>query len=301
MPAPSHNRTAFLYALITAILIGGSAPLTKLLIGGAEPLALAALISLGSGAGALFFFLAGTAMKNRWSRGEIPPGKRDIPWLVGVTIFGGVLAPVTLIISLSGTPAATASLLLNFEAVATTLIAAAIFRERVSRRVWVALGLITAACILLTYDPAAGLGLSLPALGILLTCLFWALDNNMGQRLSAKDPLMIISIKGLGASTITFLFAFAAGQQLPEVVTMIAAMTVGFFCYGGLTSIFFLLALRGIGAARAGSLLAVSPFFSVLFSLVLFAEIPAAVFYVALPVMVIGAWLLISERHSHTR
>ena len=296
---PPHNRTAFLYALITAILIGGSAPFTKLLISGAEPLALAALISLGSGAGALFFFLAGIATKNRWSQGEVPPGKGDISWIIGVTIFGGVLAPVTLIFSLAGTPAATASLLLNFEAVATTLIAAAIFGEWVSRRVWVALGLITAACILLTYDRAAGFWLSLPALGILLTCLFWALDNNMGHRLSAKDPLMVISIKGLGASIITFLFALVAGQQLPEVVTMIAAMTVGFFCYGGLTSVFFLLALRGIGAARAGSLLAVSPFFSVLFSLALFAEMPAAVFYVALPVMVIGAWLLVSERHSH--
>lgn len=295
----SHYRAPVLYALVTAVFIGGSAPFTKLLIDGAGPLALAALVSLGSGSGALLFSLLGAAAGTRRSHVEAPPGRRELPWLIGVTVFGGILAPVTLIFSLPGTPAATAALLLNFEAVATTLIAAAVFGESVSRRVWVALGCITASCILLTCDPAAGFGLSLPALGILLTCLFWAVDNNLGQRLSAKDPLLTISIKGIGAGTVTLLFALAAGQHLPDPATTAAAMVVGFLCYGGLTSILFLLALRGIGAARAGSLLAISPFFGVLFSLVLFAELPADAFYVALPVMAFGAWLLISEEHSH--
>ena len=295
----SHYRAPVLYALVTAVFIGGSAPFTKLLIDGAGPLALAALVSLGSGSGALLFSLLGAAAGTRRSHVEAPPGRRELPWLIGVTVFGGILAPVTLIFSLPGTPAATAALLLNFEAVATTLIAAAIFGEWVSRRVWVALGCITASCILLTCDPATGFGLSLPALGILLTCLFWAVDNNLGQRLSAKDPLLTISIKGIGAGTVTLLFALAAGQHLPDPATTAAAMVVGFLCYGGLTSILFLLALRGIGAARAGSLLAISPFFGVLFSLVLFAELPADAFYVALPVMAFGAWLLISEEHSH--
>ena len=288
-----------LCALITAILIGGSAPFTKLLLGGAGPLALAALVSLGSGSGALLFSLLGTASGTRRRHVEAPPGRNDIPWLVGATLFGGILAPVALILSLPGTPAATAALLLNFEAVATTLIAAAVFREWVSPRVWVALGCITASCVLLTHDPAGGLGLSLPALGILLTCLFWAVDNNFGQRLSAKDPLLVISAKGIGSGTVTLLLALAAGESLPGPVTAGAAMVVGFLCYGGLTSILFLLALRGIGAARAGSLLAVSPFFGVFFSLLLFAELPAGAFYVALPVMALGAWLLVSEEHAH--
>ncbi len=230
---------------------------------------------------------------------EAPPGRSDIPWLIGVTISGGILAPIILIISLPGTPAATASLLLNFEAVATTLIAAAIFREWVSRRVYVALGCITASCLLLTYDPAADFGLSLPALGILLTCFFWAVDNNLGQRLSEKDPFLTISIKGIGAGSVTLLLAIAAGEQLPGPATTAAAMLIGFLCYGGLTSILFLLALRGIGAARAGSLLAISPFFGVLFSFILFAGLPAGVFYAALPVMILGAWLLVTEKHSH--
>jgi drug/metabolite transporter (DMT)-like permease len=260
---------------------------------------LAALVSLGSGSGALLFSLLGTVAGARRSHVEAPPGRKDLPWILGVTVFGGVLAPVTLIFSLPGTPAATAALLLNFEAVATTLIAAVVFGEWVSRRIWVALGCITASCILLTWDPAAGFGLSLPALGVLLTCLFWAIDNNLGQRLSAKDPLLIISIKGIGAGTVTLLVALAAGEHLPAPGTTASAMVIGFLCYGGLTSILFLLALRGIGAARAGSLLAISPFFGVLFSLILFAELPAGAFYFALPVMALGAWLLVSEQHSH--
>ncbi|MDD4252816.1 MAG: DMT family transporter, partial [Methanoculleus horonobensis] len=133
----TQYRTPVLCALATAILIGGSAPFTKLLLADIGPLALAALVSLGSGCGALLFSLAGTAAGTRRSQIEAPPGRSDIPWLIGVTLFGGLLAPVTLVYSLPGTPAATAALLLNFEAVATTLIAATIFREWVSRRVWV--------------------------------------------------------------------------------------------------------------------------------------------------------------------
>nr|WP_301677377.1 DMT family transporter [Methanoculleus sp. FWC-SCC3] len=295
----TQYRTPVLCALATAILIGGSAPFTKLLLADIRPLVLAALVSLGSGCGALLFSLTRTATGTRRSHIEAPPGRSEIPWLIGVTLFGGILAPVTLVYSLPGTPAATAALLLNFEAVATTLIAATIFGEWVSHRVWVALGCITASCLLLTWNPAAGLGLSLPALGILLTCLFWAVDNNLGQRLSAKDPLLVIVIKGIGAGTATLLVAVAAGEHLPAPTAVVAAMIVGFLCYGGLTSILFLLALRGIGAARAGSLLAVSPFFGVLFSLLLFAELPAGAFYVALPVMALGAWLMVSEKHSH--
>jgi drug/metabolite transporter (DMT)-like permease len=181
---------------------------------------------------------------------EAPPGRSDIPWLIGVTLFGGLLAPVTLVYSLPGTPAATAALLLNFEAVATTVIA------------------------------AAG-------------------DNTLGQRRAATDPRRGSSKPGSGAGTVTLLAARAAGEGLPGPATAAAAMVVGFLCYGGLTSILFLLALRGIGAARAGSLLAISPFFGVLFSLLLFAELPAGAFYVALPVMALGAWLMVSEEHSH--
>ena len=214
-------------------------------------------------------------------------------------LFGGLLAPVTLVHSLPGTPAATAALLLNFEAVATTLIAVTVFREWVSRRVWVALGCITASCLLLTWSPDAGTGLSLSALGILLTCLFWAVDNNLGQRLSAKDPFRVIFIKGTGAGTIVLFIALATGEHLPGLTATAAALVVGFLCYGGLTSILFLLALRGIGTARAGSFLAISPFFGVFFSFLLFAELPTSVFYVALPVMAVGAWLMASEEHSH--
>ncbi|MFA7562043.1 MAG: EamA family transporter [Methanoculleus sp.] len=305
-PIPIHDgstlayyRIPVLYALATAVLIGGSAPFTKLLLANVSPLVLAALVSLGSGLGALILSLVGTAPGTRRRQIEAPPGRKDIPWLIGVMLFGGILAPVTLVHSLPGTPAATAALLLNFEAVVTTLIAATVFREWVSRRVWVALGCITASCLLLTWSPVAGTGLSLSALGVLLTCLFWAVDNNLGQRLSAKDPFRVIFIKGAGAGTIVFFIALAAGEHLPAPTVAAAAMAIGFLCYGGLTSILFLLALRGIGTARAGSFLAISPFFGVFFSLLLFAELPSGIFYVALPVMAVGAWMMVSEEHSH--
>ncbi len=77
------------------------------------------------------------------------------------------------------------------------------------------------------------------------------------------------------------------------------ALGIGFFSYGGITSVLFLLALRGIGTARTGAILAVSPFFGVLIALVVFPDPLPPAFFIALPVMGIGAYLLMTENHSH--
>jgi len=69
--------------------------------------------------------------------------------------------------SLKVTPAATAALLLNFETAATTLIAALVFREALSRPAVLAVALVTLASILLTFDTSGAWGISLGALGVL--------------------------------------------------------------------------------------------------------------------------------------
>ena len=234
----------FLQALLAAVLFGASAPLSKLLLGAVEPIPLACFLYLGSGVGALAFLL----IQNWWNRGhsvEACLTRRELPWLLGAIFAGGVAAPVLLLIGLQKTPASTASLLLNFEAVGTTLIAFLFFREAVDRRILWAVGLITLASILLSWNGSSW-GFSFGALGILAACLLWGLDNNFTRQISAKDPLVIVALKGFGAGSFSLLLCWLFGKPLPGLGIILLAMLLGAVSYG-LSIRLFILALRALG------------------------------------------------------
>ena len=285
-------------ALLAALLFGASAPLAKLLLGEVEPIPLAAFLYLGSGIGLLGFRTYQHIHRPVTNR-EAQIRKADAFWLVGAILAGGVAAPITLLFSLKNTPAATASLLLNFEGVATTLIAALAFRESIGRRVWLAIGFITLSSILLSINKNASWGFSMGALGISAACIFWGIDNNFTRNISAKDPLMIIIIKGLSAGSFSLGMALVLGNQLPAPGVILGAMVLGCLSYG-ISIVLFIRALRGLGAARTSTLYSTAPLAGILLSFLLFREFPGWMFIIALPLMIIGALFLVSEKHQHT-
>jgi drug/metabolite transporter (DMT)-like permease len=292
-----QNLSPFLQALAAAVLFGMSAPFAKLFLGEVEPIILAAFLYLGSGLGLLLFKgaqrLGGTAVL-----AETPISKEDIPWLAGAILAGGIAAPIVLLSSLRETAAATASLLLNFEGVATTLIAALAFREAVTRRAWVAILAITAATILLSYSPGSNWGFSLSALGILLACVLWGIDNNFTRNISAKDPLAIVIVKGLVAGLFSLLLALILGNSLPNWAIILGALLLGSLSYG-LSITLFIRAMRHLGAARTSALFGTAPLAGVVVSLLLFNETPGLLFLLALPLTIVGAIFLVNEEHSH--
>jgi drug/metabolite transporter (DMT)-like permease len=306
-----QNLTPFLQALAAAALFGVSAPFAKLFLGEVEPVVLAAFLYLGSGLGLLLLKgiqrLEGTSpstSSTALSRSgqavlpETPIGKEDIPWLAGAILAGGIAAPIVLLFSLRETAAATASLLLNFEGVATTLIAALAFREAVTRRAWIAILAITTATMLLSYAPGSSWGFSLSALGILLACVLWGLDNNFTRNISAKDPLTIVIVKGFGAGLFSLLLAIVLGNALPNWATILGALLLGSLSYG-LSITLFIRAMRHLGAARTSALFGTAPLAGVAVSLLLFNETPGLLFLLALPLTMIGAIFLVNEEHLH--
>jgi drug/metabolite transporter (DMT)-like permease len=120
-------------------------------------------------------------------RSEAKLSRSDLPWLIGAIFFGGGLAPIALLFGLRTTPAATASLLLNFEGVATALIAAAIFKEAIGKRVALSIGLITLASIVLSLEGGQW-GLSAGMALILLATFSWGLDNNFPATFQSAIP-----------------------------------------------------------------------------------------------------------------
>jgi drug/metabolite transporter (DMT)-like permease len=293
----SSNLPFILQALLAAIFFGASAPIAKFLLGdNIAPIYLAAFLYLGSGTGT---FLVRLTQRVRAKDAEADIKLPDVKWLAGAIISGGILAPIILMISLQSTPASTASLLLNFEGVGTTLIALLFFKEAISRRAWTAIIIITLASIFLSANLKSGFGFSLGALGIILACMLWGLDNNFTRNISGKDPLAIVAWKGLVAGTFSFFLALFLGNSLPSGTTILYTLLLGFVSYG-LSTMLFIRSMRGLGAARTSALYGTAPLAGVLLSIVIFGEIPSFLFIIAAILMIGGALLLVNEHHSHT-
>jgi drug/metabolite transporter (DMT)-like permease len=293
----SNSVPFILQALLAAIFFGASAPIAKLLLGDdIAPIFLAAFLYLGSGTGISLVKLAQRMRSKNVEAGIKSP---DIKWLAGAIISGGIVAPIILMISLQNTSASTASLLLNFEGVGTTLIALLFFKEAISRRAWTAIIVITLASIFLSTNFKSGFGLSLGALGIILACMLWGLDNNLTRNISGKDPLAIVAWKGLVAGTFSFFLAFFLGDQLPSLTIILSTLVLGFVSYG-LSTMLFIRSMRGLGAARTSAMYGTAPLVGVLLSIVIFGELPSFLFIIAAGLMIGGALLLINEQHTHT-
>ena len=284
-------------ALLAAFLFGMSAPISKFLLGEITPILLAAFLYLGAGISLLIIMgLQRLGKKSNPTEAQIK--KADLPWLAGAILAGGIAAPITLLFSIRGTPAGTASLLLNFEGVSTTLIAALVFKESLSRQALWAILSITFASVLLSTNLNSDWGLSISALGILIACILWGMDNNFTRNISAKDPLAIVTIKGLVAGSFSLVFATVLGDQIPGINIVAGAMLLGSMGYG-LSIVLFVYAMRGLGAARTSALFGTAPLAGVVVSSLLFRETYGISFIIAVPLMLIGTMLLASEAHSH--
>jgi multidrug transporter EmrE-like cation transporter len=125
------------------------------------------------------------------------------------------------------------------------------------------------------------------------------LDNNFTRNISAKNPLVIVAIKGLVAGIFSLALALLLGKSIPDVTQILLTLLIGFVCYG-LSIVLFILALRNLGAARTSTFFGIAPFVGLILSIIVFKEMPQGLFYYSLPLMVIGAWLMLSEDHQHT-
>ena len=172
---------------------------------------MAGLLYLGAGSGLAAVHLSRAAL--RLPAAEAPLRRSDLPWLGLVILAGGVGGPLLLMFGLARTDAASASLLLNLEGLATMGIAWLVFRENVDRRLLLGAFAILAGAALLSWQGTASLNWG--ALLIAGACLCWGIDNNLTRKLSSADPVQIAMVKGLVAGAFNLLLALARGASLP--------------------------------------------------------------------------------------
>ena len=281
-----------LFAILAAICYGVSAPVSKMLLEKIPPTQMAALLYLGAGVGMFIVNLFGQK-----SRMEAKITKREWPYVLGMIILD-IAAPILLMLGLSMTTPANASLLNNFEIVATSVIALTIFKEAIGKRMWMAIFLITLSSIILSFEDISSFSFSAGSLLVLGACLCWGLENNCTRMLSLKNPLQIVIIKGFGSGLGALMIAFITNEIAFFPLYILYALLLGFFAYG-LSIFFYIKAQRALGAARTSAYYAVAPFVGAALSFIMFKQPLTVSFVVALIIMLVGAYLAAFEKHRH--
>jgi len=191
-----------------------------------------------------------------------------------------------------------ASLLLNLEGLATALIAAFFFKEHTGKCLWLALVCMTIAGVFLTWDPFQSKFSAAGPLLIIFAMVCWGMDNNLTRSISDKDPIQIAQIKGFFAGTISLLLALVLGVKISLDLTIAYALLLGSFSYG-ISLVFFIKALKGLGSSRTGAFFSLGPFIGALASLIILREWIGWVIFPAAGFMITGVWLIVGEKHSH--
>ena len=119
-----------------------------------------------------------------------------MPFIIGMIVLD-IAAPILLMFGIRYGSPANASLLGNFEIVATTVVALLLFGEAVSARLWTAIALITTACALLSFEGGKSLQFSHGSLLVLLATVCWGFENNCTRGISSKDTYEIVILKGV--------------------------------------------------------------------------------------------------------
>lgn len=283
-------------AILAALLYGISSPVSKVLLVEIPPTLMAALLYLGAGIGMLSINLFRVLTKREQLEARMTV--KEIPYVVGMIVLD-IAAPILLMVGLTKTTASNASLLNNFEIVATSLIALFIFKETIGKRMWLAIVLITISSMILSMSDASSLSFSLGSIFVLLACISWGFENNCTRMLSLKDPLQIVVVKGFGSGLGSLIISFAIHESSYNWLYVSYTLLLGFVAYG--MSIFlYIKAQRELGAARTSAFYATAPFIGVIISWIVLREPITTKFTIAFMIMLIGTYFAVSEDHKHS-
>lgn len=288
------KNVATFFAVFAAALYAINIPFSKILLQFVPPTMMAAFLYLGAGTG---LFLYGTIVKEQGEKLT----KAEIPYTIGMVVLD-IAAPILLMLGLRNTNSANASLLNNFEIVATSLIAFFVFREKLSKRLTVAIVLVTAASIALSFEGEGSFRFDAGSLFVLAAACCWGLENNCTRMLSSKSSVQITTIKGVFSGLGSFVIALVTGEKIPGIYLILPALLLGFVSYG-LSINFYIKAQKDLGAAKTSAYYSIAPFLGVIFGVLLLGERPGIEFYVGLAFMIAAAVLMVKDtislQHTH--
>ncbi len=287
-----EGRSGYPIGLAAALLFGASAPFSKVLLDSVGPQLLAGLLYLGA------FVAVAPLLATRPRRHEAGLRRSDLPRLGVVVVTGGIVAPVLLMFGLERVTGVSGSLLLNLEGPLTLMVGVWVMREHLGRRAGLGTVAIFAGSALIGFRGGAG---TIDGLGVVLiglACLAWAVDNNLTQSISGRDPFQIVAVKTGVAAMVNISIALVRGESGPPLGAIGGALALGALAYG-ISVVLDAYALRLLGAAREAAIFATAPFAGAVLAVPLLGDSWNRLDLLAAGAMAAGAVLLVGDHHEH--
>lgn len=283
--------TGYLSVLFAAVLFGSVFSLAKVPLATIDPLALTAIVYTISGLALIPFARASFTFERKF----------DYIYVIIVTIFGGIAAPVLLMYGLQQTAASTAAILTNGEIIFTLALSSLFFGEKphgpvgLFAVVLVVIGLVIATTEDLTALESI-LELNPGNIMILASMLMWAIDNNVSRRLTLKvSPAKIAMVKSLAGGLILLAIALAMGKGDSiaaiklDMWMLIIIMSISGF--GG-ALLLFLEGIKRIGTVKTMSMFSMTPVFGIVIAALALGESITVFQGVATGLIIIGIILI---------
>lgn len=285
-----QKRFGIATAFIAALLFGAAAPLGKPLLNFLTDMQLAGLLYLGAALGVLVILIREKSFMFPWRM-----ARKDVLRLSGAVLFGGILGPVFLLAGLRIAAAASVSLWLNMEMVATVVLGYLFFNDHLSGKGWLAsLGVLAAATLLAWGGGMAGF----KAGGLIaLACICWGVDNHLTALIDGISPAQSTFWKGIVAGSVNLILGTLIAPMSISLPTLFGALGLGAVSYG-ISILLYITAAQNLGATRSQLIFSSAPFFGLMLSLLL-GDSLTVVQWFAFLLFLGSVYFLFRETHSH--
>lgn len=278
-------------AVMAAALFGAATPASKALLRNITEFQLAGLLYLGAALGVLAVLLKQKSWRPPWHM-----NRRNKRLLFGAVLFGGVLGPVLLLFGLALASAASVSMWLNIEMVATAVLGRIIFHDHLGRFGWLGVaGIVIAGAMLSINEGMAGVWAGLL---VAAACICWGLDNHFTALIDGITPSQSTFWKGLVAGSVNLLIGISLHQYEATMAVTAGALGVGVLSYGASITL-YIGSAQGLGATRAQMFFASAPFFGVALSALFLGEHISLLQIIAAGTLALSLTALFRDQHHH--
>lgn len=291
MRSRSASSFSVSIALLSAALFGAATPASKALLGDLSAFQLAGLLYLGAAAGVLAVLIRKRSWRPPWRM-----NRRNQRLLLGAVAFGGISGPVLLLLGLQLASAASVSMWLNLEMVATAVLGRIFFHDHLGRFGWLGIaGIVLSGALLSAGEGMAGVWAGLLVAG---ACVSWGLDNHFTALIDGITPSQSTFWKGIVAGTVNLLIGLFLHSYGASAIVTIGALVVGVLSYGASITL-YISAAQGLGATRAQMFFASAPFFGVALSAIALGESISTIQIVSACVLAVSLTALFRDQHHH--
>lgn len=287
------KRFALFTGILSGFLFGVATPFSKLLLDGLNSFQLAGWLYLGAALAMIpYIFKKGRQVKLLFK-----PGSRGKT--AGIIFFGGFLGPVLLLAGLKTSNAASVSIWLNMELVATAILGIMFFKDSLDRYAWIGVLLTVLAGVIITL----GEGTSGIWAGLIITaaCFCWGADNHLTALTDGASPQTVTFVKGIIAGTVNLIIGSMISSEPIQFASIGSALIVGVFSYG-FSIMLYVTSAQNIGATRAQIMFSTAPLWGVVLSYIFFNSSFQVVHIVSIGLLAAAIVItnLFSHRHVHT-